>query len=174
MQSGETRDPKKILFFAAVASAAVYFVLNIFSQKTDGIRPASGAVPHLADIGGTGIMQFTLAGQRRRDDVRELVLRDDGNEVVGIDTHLSHLLCDIHDMILVYPGDDDRVDLHEHLAFYRHLDTPELLFEKFFCGLASTQLLPFPRDVFIDLLRDGRVYPAFDKWNSLCNGCGRQ
>ena len=82
--------------------SALELLLHIAAQAADGIRAALPAVLHLLDDLAQLLLDLPLLLWRWRLDISELVLRNQGHDIVDEDSHLFDLACNIEDMLIIY------------------------------------------------------------------------
>jgi len=134
--------------------------LYIMPEPSDGIGPASLAVPHLLDVFCTLILHLSLHLRGGRGDIGKFVLGNQGDDVEGIHSHIAHFLCNLRDMLFVDTRDIDRINLDDHVTLDRHLDPFQLVLKEYFCTFKTGIPLPLVIDKLVDLrpyLRINRI-----------------
>ena len=94
---------------------ALELLLHIASELSNGIRAALPAVPHLLDDLPQLILNLSLLLRRWGLDMSELVLGDEGHDIMDVDAHLLYLAGDIKDMLIVYARNQHRIYLDDFL-----------------------------------------------------------
>ena len=94
---------------------ALELLLHIASELSNGIRAALPAVPHLLDDLPQLILDLSLLLRRWGLDMSELVLGDEGHDIMDEYSHGLDFVGDIDDMKIIYPWNDNRIDLDDLL-----------------------------------------------------------
>ena len=85
--------------------SALELLLHIASQLSDGIGAALTAVLHLLDDLAQLLLYLPLLLRRRRLDMSELVLGDEGHDIMNEYSHAFDLASYVEDVFVVYARD---------------------------------------------------------------------